>query len=340
MRIRVALPLCFAASHGVLAGQTPIVAKFEDVFEWVRSVELEHTEQALVVDPRVQADPLGGWLVFDPAEGQVRLHDRDGRLKAYFGRRGEGPGEFTNVAGVLRTASGDVVTVDMSGRFARWSADGSKMLHEFRVPLNRISGVEVVGHDSVLVLTPPLFARGSSSGPVLHVIDLARRELVRSFYEPMIPENARTAWSSFIGGNIAVSDGVIGVTVPLLDSLLLLSNVAGAIARIPLGVLGDNADIPDGRADLEAFMEWTEQVKVVGLVRATPDGWLVPVLPVGPKRDAVDLLVFPRAGGRQVLVRDAPAAVGTDRAGEFVFDDPERLEPQYLRTARIRPRNP
>lgn len=313
-------------------------AEFEDVFEWVEPVELQGTEAAVAFRPRVTADPLGGWLVFDPPEGQVRLHDSAGRLKTYFGRKGPGPGEFTNIASVLRTESGDLLTVDRSGRFARWSADGSKMLDEFQAFLYPITSAAWIGRDSLLVLTLPVYERGVTSGPILHIADLSRRTVVRSFYEPAIPLNARTAWATFLGGGIAATDDVMGITLPLLDSLLLVTSATGPVARVPLGIHAKNAEMPDGHSDPETFMEWASQIKVVGSVRAVTDHWLVPLLSVGKSEDGVDLLVVPRGGGNAVVVRRAPILVGTDRTADYiVFDDPTRLEPQYLRTARIRP---
>lgn len=320
------------------AAQDIRAAQFNDVFEWVRTVELQQQSPNVVaVRPHVTADPLGGWLVFDAPEGQVRLYGRDGRLKAHFGRRGEGPGEFSTLAGVLRSPSGELITVDMNGRFARWSSDGSALLDEFRVPLRGVSSAEWAGRSSIVVVTPPVFARGNT-GPALHIVDIGMEQLQRSFFEPMIPPNARSAWATFVGGGIAVSGDVLGITMPLLDSLLLMSSGASTLSRIPLGLDRDPREIPDGRLDRPAFMRWAARIQVVGPVHATADGWLIPLVRVGRRDgDSADLMFVPRDGGRPVIIHDAPIVVGTDRiTGEVVFDDFDQLEPQYVRTARIR----
>lgn len=331
--------LLFAAVGAASVGAQPVPSvPFDAVFQWVRFVELQQNDQVLAVSPRISRDPLGGWLAVDAREGQVRLHTEDGALTAFFGRQGEGPGEFSSLSAVLRAESGDLVTVDGSGRIARWSRDGSNLLREFRVPLLGISAAEWFGSDSLLVLTRPAFTSTRAGAPVLHVISVPAGELVRSFHILDVPDNAKTAWTSFLGGGVAIHDGTIAVTLPLLDSLLLFDARGTSVRRIPLGDVGAGDEVPDGRLDRAAYRAWAGQLRAVGRVFATTAGWLIPLLPVGATSSVFrEALLVRWESDRPILIRDVPVVRGSDPAtGEIIFDDPARLEPQYLRIGRIR----
>jgi len=323
-------------AHTAVVAQGPRALDFERAFQWLRPIQLAQTSQVLNVSPRVKQDPRGGLLVIDPPEGQVRLYETNGRLKAHFGRRGQGPGEFRSLASVVRAQSGVLWTIDGNGRLTVWSEDGKSRIDDFTIPLRNITDAELVGNDSLLLITPPHVTRASPSGPILHLVDLKDRKLIRSFYEPAIPPGGKVVWGMLEGGSISVSGDAIGVTSPLLDSLLILSRSGlSKIAAKPLDFLTRNKEIPDPRVNRPGFLTWVRESSWIGLMQGNETGWLIPRSGYG-EHTVNDLLFFPNAGGEPILIRNGPPLVGIASNGEFVFANSAEMEPQHLRTARFR----
>ena len=66
-------------------------AGIDEVVEWLDPLVLEEIDAALNARPRLAIDPIGGFIVTDEQESQVRVYGPQGQLLTYFGREGEGP---------------------------------------------------------------------------------------------------------------------------------------------------------------------------------------------------------------------------------------------------------
>jgi hypothetical protein len=148
---------------------------------WERSIALQENQAVVNVLIRVSASP-DQFLISDEQEDQIRRYDRSGRLLAAFGRRGNGPGEFTYLTNASRTPSGAVVAVDALSRGALFDSTG-KVLRTFRVPVAPVKFATVV--DDTLLLLGGTVPPGSGVDPDarLHLWNLRTNRLARSFFE-------------------------------------------------------------------------------------------------------------------------------------------------------------
>ena len=114
----------------------------DEVVAWERRFDLEEQADALIVLPAVAIDPLGGFLVADQREAQVRRYSSDGRLLWFTGRRGGGPGEFYVPSAAARLPSGQIVAIDRNGRLTTFDSAGSRVLGtaETRITAGRERG--------------------------------------------------------------------------------------------------------------------------------------------------------------------------------------------------------
>lgn len=83
-----------------------------------------HPDLSSVTD----AASLGsGWIVLDRRAGRLHRLTEEGRLAFSFGRRGDGPGEYRDPAGVAVVAETILVAERVGGRLHRFGADGAFM---------------------------------------------------------------------------------------------------------------------------------------------------------------------------------------------------------------------
>jgi hypothetical protein len=109
---------------------------FASQFQLVDTIVLEQPDSAPIVRlSGIDVDGSGNILLGDVSESNVKLFDRTGRLLHIFGRKGDGPGEFSQP------------------RFPRFGADG--MVYVADAQLSRITVFQTNGD---LVRTIPLLA--------------------------------------------------------------------------------------------------------------------------------------------------------------------------------------
>jgi hypothetical protein len=167
-----------------------------DVIAWTDSLALEERLDApdgvYTVWPVASIDSHGGFIVVDRRERQVRLYDREGNLNDYFGRRGQGPGEFNTPTTALRLSSGHVLVPDIhGGTISRFDEDGNFVEKTPRL-FRRIYQIHRLPNDDE-ILVAGLQAQGEDqrrqpgSFPLLHRFNLESEEIVRSFFPHPIP---------------------------------------------------------------------------------------------------------------------------------------------------------
>jgi len=93
----------------------------------------------------IAVTPEGIACVIDSFEIRIYCADRDGRTVGYFGREGDGPGEFIGLTSIDRAPDGGIVVVDMErGRLLSFHPMG-ELLSESKapaafIPTGRIAG--------------------------------------------------------------------------------------------------------------------------------------------------------------------------------------------------------
>jgi hypothetical protein len=70
--------------------------------------------------------PAGGIYLWDESLSELRLYDSTGTLVRRLGRKGQGPGEYTDAAGIAAVNAGDVALWDpQTARFTVFAPDGT-----------------------------------------------------------------------------------------------------------------------------------------------------------------------------------------------------------------------
>ena len=253
--------------------------------------------------------------------GQVRVYDAGGALLLYFGRDGDGPGEFRNLSGVARLSSGEFCTVDFGGRLAIWSPSG-ELINDFRLPIHGAMGVAALTGSEVGVVTAPIAATPDSMNmPWVRIIDLeslaTRAELLSV---PLSEENLRTAAS--VAGQLNPTLGPrFGMTWSVFDSLWVVDLEEpglSSVFQLESSLLGLNTRWVDRTYDREGFVEWMLAATFPGAVYAAPGGgWLVGLFRFG-RRDSANgafgLLRVDQTGGHIWEIETSPRLVATDTA--------------------------
>jgi hypothetical protein len=313
-----------------LAAQNEALQTF---LEPVGELRLEEKGAHVVAGPNMVADPLGGWIYWDQQVNDVRLYDREGRLRSAFGRKGEGPGEFQRIIGAVRLGDGRLAVIDARGHLSVWTATGDSLLDDFNSGVAVPRGLVPVGIDEVVVYGRPQ-ARGTDdfTSPVLHHISVSERTEVATAFEPPVSSATYLVARGVESPRPwARHDTVFVVMVPF-DSLWAVAGVAPFGQRsIPIRSTAILANPPaamaaEGRAQYHA---WVEQATLPGTFAAMPDGgWLMQTWGLrssGPVRglarmDAEGRLIWEVGRTPQLLAVDP-------QAGGILLWDPDTLEP-------------
>jgi hypothetical protein len=330
---------CLVCAATVLVG-TPRVASAQDlgaVLVWEADLRLSETPEALVVEPNLRRMPGGGWLSWETRGHQVRIYEESGTLKTVFGREGQGPGEFSSLRGVDVLPDGRVVAIDGRGQLSVWNALRGALEFEFQSRVEAPFGLAIASASVVVVS-----ARGAPNTELLHLVDLRSRARTESFFSPTIPPNAFTPYVTVAHPPIVVAAGRIYRAVPPYDSIWSVgiasphTATAFRVAASRLTRNGPPVSIQSGGP--AAARAWITSSSHVGTFGRTSDGgWIVQVWG-GPLREGKPTrsLVRLRSDGQRVWeVDNAPSLLAVEEDRLYLWD-PEGLEPNRIRVARLR----
>ena len=110
-------------------------------------------------------------LVLDSQVPAVRVYDRDGNHLFDVGRRGEGPGEFTQPSGIAVTGNGDILVVESSTQIDVFAPDGTPKATWSTGSMYQIS-------------MPEMLILGTDDAPWVPVIDAANSRFGRARIDP------------------------------------------------------------------------------------------------------------------------------------------------------------
>jgi hypothetical protein len=119
----------------------------------------------------VDFDRSLGVLVADPLENRAFLFGWDGQLRSWFGRAGQGPGEFTGLTDAVFLTDDEIALLDRSRGLSRFGIDGRLHATPSRAVVGGTS-VSILDSASLLVaLTSPTL--GHDTAPLWRVLRLA-----------------------------------------------------------------------------------------------------------------------------------------------------------------------
>lgn len=260
--------ILIAYSFGVSFGGVAYAQPLTDVVKWTESIQLEEPENVYTVSPEIRIDPAGGFIVTDIQESQVRLYDRDGTLRHYFGEQGgEAPGSFDSPTAALRLSSGQILVPDRgNGHLSLFEEDGTFVERYANVvrpgthqvfPLVDEKVVLLVGsegldnHEATVRATPHLF----------HRYDVEANRVVNSFFPyPMSPGTHEGYL--FTIGQIAAADvrsqHIVGAFA-LSSTLYFFDTEGNSIREVTLALEGFQPfEAPPSSLTQEELLEVSE----------------------------------------------------------------------------------
>ena len=310
------------------------MAAFHEAFEVVSELELEETDEAMMVQPMVNLGGDGTFLLAEPMEGQVNVYGTDGRLRRVVGSRGEGPGEFLFPLRAHRTLDGGIVVADLQlPRLTFFPASGGDP--DIVVsPITAVQGAHDLGEDRYL-LTGTLQAEGAPS--LLHIWNRRTGDIERSFLPMEVPEESLGYALTFQGAFAALEADTIWAGWALSDTLYKFNRQGDRLEEIPLPVVRPmgtlprvGESIPDADAGGDALDRFTQ---VFG-VSVLDDGSLVVTSMQSRGMDAVwDLLIIDRTGQQLLGAANMPQLLAVEQ-DLFYFDDPASVLPNRWLVAR------
>ena len=314
----------------------PGVEPLTQFIEWIDALSLEEGDSVINVTPAVRLDWAGGFLVADLREAQLRRYSDRGKLLAAWGRRGRGPGEFTMPIALLRLRPrGELLAVDVRGRLSVFDSTGSELLETVSTPLQVVTDAEQVS-ESLLLLVGWI----ERSSPRLHLWDIDRQRLVRSFHEPFrgTPHIELTVT---LGWNKAALKGdTIAAIYGASDTVYYFDRAGEPLGSVQIPFAGFRSPTPvteAARMDEAAQKAWLASFDAVSDVF-----WLHDGLAILYQTNAEDgfkwhLHMMTADGKRLCDVRDVPKLLASDATGDWLyFVSPGSLTPNELSIARIR----
>jgi len=330
--------LAACTEQGSDSGDSP-PAVFEDAFEVEDTLILKEAGDTLVASPNLRWDREGGWLYWDGMIPQVRKYDMRGSLVLVMGGRGDGPGEFSRVAGFMRTATGQLVSVDQSGRIATWS-DAGELIGEFSTGLAPIAGAISVG-EHVLLIARFGVAPGPEAPDWLHLVDLDLREVVASLPGPEIAAEHIAAAMAVDGPQPREFDATIYAGVSALDTIWSWGDAGTGRASEPIAVpspsMSRNEVPPPPGADFRRFREWFDTSWFLGDFVRLPDGrWLYQIWSFRDESFLGRFLLTDPEGQALWEVGGDFRILDVDPEGRIYLWDPAGSNPAEIRVARVR----
>jgi hypothetical protein len=336
-------PLCWllaaAACWPATASEGRPPEKLPDIIEVISSATLEETPEAINVSPRISVDSHGGFIVADPSENQIRVYETDGRLRTFFGRRGEGPGEFNRVSKAVRLPDGRIGAADIAGRLTIFDSAGATISGSYNLPLYPVYDLAVVD-DSLIAITGRI--NGSADSPLVHLWNVPAGALVRSFFHPKPPTPEMASAYGFAGAAaVAIRGDTAAVVFALSDTLYLYTLQGVPVARRPLSLAGFRRmtrSMPDDPSQ-RALQEWLESFSAINQVFMSANGTTYVQYFDMHNLDRSWTVAGYGSGGAKVFeIPGSPMLLAVDPAdSRFVFSKPGSDTANELIFARLRP---
>jgi hypothetical protein len=312
-------------------------------FQWIGKLSLEEPGDVINVVPVVLPDPKGGFLIADRREGQIRSYAEDGSLRWAFGRRGPGPEEFEGPSIALRLRTGEIFVADEPWRMLLLDSTGTRVTRTFRTKIQRVEDVAVVS-DSLIVISgllpQPPNAQAQAVANHLHIFDIRRDTVLRSFFSPLQDVDANLA---VVAGSVvfSVRDRMIVAAALPKDSLYFLDLEGRIQAQIKLPTRHFRVIQPLSPSefrDPRARARWLSSFETVtGVHWVTDDLVLVQYRRMEDTTPHWSVLGVRPTGQQALEWADAPKLFAViAESGVLIFQDPNSMTPDRWLLGRLK----
>lgn len=227
----------------------------ERVLEWERTIEIEETEEALVVNPeiRIEDDRL---IVAD--ESQIRIYDLDGNLMMQMGEAGDqAPGALQAPRPAIQLSNGTYVVPDaLTGNLSLFDESGTFLDRHTRVvaPAGTHEVAPLLGTNDVLMVGATQVEGGSAS-PLLHRFSVEDGEVEASFFPHPIPLGEYGGLLFTLGDitSVDIRNQHIAATFAVLPSLFIFDLDGNPVDQLDVSLKGFRNHKPDQASSRE---EW------------------------------------------------------------------------------------
>jgi hypothetical protein len=252
----------------------------DGVIRWGRDIRLEENDDVVNVLVRMNLDPRGGFVVADEEENQIRHYDPQGRLRGHKGRKGGGPGEFEYLHRALPLRSGGFLGFDTFYRGALFDSAGG-VTRTFQTPVGPLHDARLVD-DTLVLLAGDVPRRGPTAPrPRLHLWNVQRGRLVRSFFVPPVHGRAHVLAANTAGFMATdVRHDTIAAAFALTDTVYFFGLDGRPLRKVPIPFrhfrrLSEGGRLPGPNSGVVAAREWLASFSLISHLFWLRDGTLL-----------------------------------------------------------------
>jgi hypothetical protein len=289
-------------------------------------LRLEENDTVINVLTRVNLDRDGGFLVADEQENQIRAYAANGRLLRHFGRRGAGPKEFVFLHRAMRLGSGRVLGVDYQGKGVVFDSAGRTALHTFVAPVAPVQHARLVNDTLLLLGGRAVPRRGRETGARLHLWNLARDTVVRSFFTPPLAGPAHRL-AATVGGFVGTDlrGDTVAAVFAVSDTIYFFGLDGRKLGQRPIPFrhfrrLREGGAVPGHNASVIQAREWAGTYSMVTDVFWLRDGgFLVQYQDRVGSTPHWRLLRMRKDGTRVFEIVDSPMLLAVDPRDDTLY---------------------
>jgi hypothetical protein len=302
---------------------------------WERTINLEENQSVINVTPSVSITPSGNFVVADLREAQIREYSPTGRLISFFGGAGDGAGEFRKLAAAVPMPDGRILALDMAGKLVTFDSLGRNVLGTALVGLSPLYDAVPLS-DSLIALV----ARDPQrlDGSLVHVWDLSRKRVVRSFFPvPRHRSSLDNAYAFSGWADLAMHGDTVAAVFALSDTVYFFRSDGTPLRQvaIPFQHFRRLDDPPPDDADTEARQRWLESYSRISQLFWAADGSLyVQYFDVVGREPHWRLLRMAESGRLLFDLMDSPRLLAISDS-ELFFIHPQSMTPNLWSVARL-----
>jgi len=303
---------------------------FRAVFEVVDRIALEEPAGIVNVWP-VASIAADEFLIADTREAQVRVYSPTGKLRRAFG---PGTGQVESLSYLVRAVrleDSALLTAGLLGQLTVIPEVAAEAAYTVATPLFLLRDVVVLDEPRILLVGPD-----SSSAALLHIWDIQRERIVRSFFVPPTRFD-RAVITTFPTVAVATRAGTIAAAYTFSDTIVFFDTLGTEQSRLhipiqPFVVPGRSLPPAGNGAERQALVNRFTPIQ--DLFWIDDDQLLVQWAKGTAFGQEWGLLLMDTQGKRVWAIAPAPRLVGV-RGDDFLFESPRGESPNEWVVARM-----